>query len=127
MLDGAQKYKLYKGRFHTQNLSEHHGPTESVIDKTITLSFKYEKKPMQTYDQVPIRYRYRTHYLFELRSDDNQPQKLKRYVMEINGNSLLDENSTFGPIGRLHSWLRRWNGRRCFNSIRKELEEDKAS
>lgn len=71
--------------------------------------------------------RYRTHYLFELRSDDNQPQKLKRYVMEMNGNSLLDENSTYGPIGRLHSWLRRWNGRRCFSSIRKELEEDKAS
>ena len=71
--------------------------------------------------------RYRTHYLFELRSDDNQPQKLKRYVMEMNGNSLLDENSTYGPIGRLHSWLRRWNGRRCFSSIRKELKEDKAS
>ena len=45
MLDGAQKWsrlrgKLYKGRFHTQIHSEHHGPTESVIDKTITLSFK---------------------------------------------------------------------------------------
>jgi len=123
MLDGAQKWsrlrgKLYKGRFHTQIHSEHHGPTESVIDKTITLSFNnYEAG----------KNRYRTHYLFELRSDDNQPQKLKRYVMEINGNSLPEENSTFGPIGRLHSWLRRWNGRRCFNSIRKQLEEDKAS
>ena len=71
--------------------------------------------------------RYRTHYLFEPRSDDNQPQKLKRYVMEMNGNRLLDERSTFGPIGRLHSWLRRWNGRRCVKSIRKQLEEGKGS
>ena len=45
MLDGAHKWdlledKLGKGVFHTQIHSEHHGPTESAIDKTITLSFK---------------------------------------------------------------------------------------
>ena len=55
--------------------------------------------------------RMRTHYLLEPPSEPGGPEKLRCYVEEVNGNKLLDENTTFGPVGRMHRGLRNLFGR----------------
>ena len=51
--------------------------------------------------------RMRTHYLLAPPSEAGGPEKLRCYVEEANGNKLLDENTTFGPVGRMHRGLRK--------------------
>ena len=42
--------------------------------------------------------RVRAHYLLD-DNDSKGPERLSRYYEELNGNRLLDENSTFAPLG----------------------------
>ena len=57
--------------------------------------------------------RTRAHFVLEPSTSDDPsaPERLSRYYEELNGNRLLDENTTFAPIGKLHSWLRETMGK----------------
>ena len=69
--------------------------------------------------------RVRAHYLLD--NDSNGPERLSRYYEELNGNRLLDENSTFAPLGRMHSKLRELFGNIGVSLGRRWSEENKVS
>ena len=70
--------------------------------------------------------RVRAHYLLD-DNDSKGPERLSRYYEELNGNRLLDENSTFAPLGKMHSKMRELFGSIGVTLGRRWSEDDKGS
>ena len=69
--------------------------------------------------------RVRAHYLLD--EDSEGPERLSRYYEELNGNRLLDENSTFAPLGKMHSKMRVLFGRIGVTLGRRWSKDEKGS
>ena len=69
--------------------------------------------------------RVRAHYLLD--NDSKGPERLIRYYEELNGNRLLDENSTFAPLGKMHSKMRELLGSIGVTLGRRWSEDEKGS
>ncbi len=82
---------------------EHHGPHEVVMDWTLTTTPSF-------LPSMPIPLRMRTHILLEPPTQVGGQERVFRIYEEWNGNKQLNEKSTFGPLGKVHQRLRRFNG-----------------
>ena len=73
--------------------------------------------------------RVRAHYLLEqqFNNESKGPERLRRYYEELNGNRLLDENSTFALLGRMHSKMRELFGRMGVSFGRRWSEDENGS
>jgi len=99
---------------------EYHGPHEILVDQEVTASPK-------SFPSMKQSLRMRAHFLLEPPSEEDNggPERLSRYCEELNGNRLLDQNSTFAPIGWMHSGLRGMVGRATVKMGRRWSEAPK--
>jgi len=86
-----------------KTISEHHGTHEILLDEEFTMA-------LNVLPDFPMTIRSRIHFLLEPPSSAGGPEKLFRFYEEIGGNKLLNERTTFGPLGKVHSKLRRYVG-----------------
>jgi len=93
-------------------IGEYHGTHEILRDVEVTISLKH-------LPDFPFTLRLRSHFLLEPPSSAGAPEKLFKYFEEVNGNRLLNERTTIGPLGKIHSKLRRYVGSLCVLIVEK--------